>query len=84
MAHAAINGVLKPFWDVQLRKPKSTLDQGEELRITTAQRNLLSARTAALVSASSCFDTQLPDIVTCVPLPHTPPPVARPFPASSL
>lgn len=64
LAHVGINGVLKPFWDLMLRKTNTTLDANDSLRITTEQQKLLQRRTAELVSAS-CFDTELPDIVKC-------------------
>ena len=37
-AHCAINGVIKPFWNLPLRKPKTTWDQNDHLRITKAQQ----------------------------------------------
>lgn len=64
VAHAAINGVLKPFWRLMLRKPKTTLPSGDDLRIDRASQQAMSRRHRELCP-TSCFTTQLPDIIKC-------------------
>lgn len=63
-AHAAINGVLKPFWNLLLRTPTTKLDTGEDVRIPTAVQKRMTGRHGDLVSTSA-FDTRLPNVVTC-------------------
>lgn len=66
VGHASVLGVIKPFWEQHLRPAKTTLDTGDDIRITTAQKATMKERHRQLVS-TSCYNINLPDIITCAP-----------------
>ena len=69
VGHASVLGVIKPFWEQHLRPAKTTLDTGDDIRITTAQRATMKERHRQLVS-TSCYNINLPDIVSCASATH--------------
>lgn len=66
-AHALLNGVVKGFWKLIAGERKGRLEQGNDLRMTSAQKQKVASRVRQLHATSGC-NKAIPDLTACDPV----------------
>ena len=64
VAHALLNGLVQPFWDLVARDKKRILEVGEHLRVTKEQIAMIKTR-CAQVNATSAYPGGLWSLLQC-------------------
>lgn len=63
-AHAFLNGLVKGFWSLVGRDSKRKLKEGDDIKLSKAQKAAIAANVARMRRTSS-YMSPLPDLLKC-------------------